>query len=66
MIVEVIEWIGMKVGQQLELSDDYSELLIEQGKVKKVDVKISKRSRNKSGDSDFGGSEGLVESAENA
>lgn len=66
MKVEVIEWTGMKVGQQLELSDDYSELLIEQGKVKKVDVKISKRSRNKGGDSDLSGSEGLVESAENA
>lgn len=67
MKVEVIEWTGMRVGQVLDLPNDLSTLLIEQGKVKSLeDVKVSKRSRNKSGDIDLGGSEGLVESAENA
>jgi sporulation protein YlmC with PRC-barrel domain len=67
MKVEVIEWTGMRVGQVLDLPNDLSTLLIEQGKVKSLeDVKVSKRSRNKSGDIDLGTSESLVEGDENA
>jgi hypothetical protein len=67
MNVEVIEWTGMRVGQVLDLPNDLSTLLIEQGKVKSLeDVKVSKRSRNKSDNSDLDGGEGLVEGNENA
>jgi hypothetical protein len=67
MKVEVIEWTGMRVGQVLDLPNDLSTLLIEQGKAKSLqDVKVSKRSRNKSGDSDLDGGESLVEGNENA
>lgn len=62
MKVEVIEWQGMFVGQILDLPNDACELLIEQGKVKAFeDVKVVKRSRNKSGDSDIVGGESVVE-----
>jgi hypothetical protein len=67
MKVEVIEWNGMRVGQVLDLPNDLSELLIEQGKAKSLeDVKVSKRNRNKGGDSDLSGGESLVEGNENA
>jgi hypothetical protein len=67
MKVEVIGWTGMRVGQVLDLPNDLSTLLIEQGKAKLVeDVKVSKRNRNKGGDSDLSGGESLVEGNENA
>lgn len=67
MKVEVIGWTGMRVGQVLDLPNDLSTLLIEQGKAKSLeDVKVSKRNRNKGGDSDLSGGESLVEGNENA
>ena len=66
MKVEVIEWTGMVSGQILDLPTDYAELLIEQGKVKEINVKADKRSRNKSGDSNLSGGESVAKGDENA
>ena len=75
MRVEVIEWVGMPVGKELNLPDDLAKLLIEQGKAKLVEasinaeeapsnVKISKGSRNKGGDNNLSGGESVAEGDE--
>lgn len=64
MKVKVINWTGMPVGKELNLPDELAEVLINQGNVEsleKKDVKISKGSRNKSGDNNPNGSESVVE-----
>jgi len=67
MKVEVIEWTGMRVGQVLDLPNDLCKVLIEQGKAKSLeDVKVSKGSRNKSGDSNPSGGESVAKGDENA
>lgn len=64
MKVKVINWTGMPVGKELNLPDELAEVLINQGNVEsleKKDVKISKGSRNKSGDNNLNGGESVVE-----
>lgn len=63
MKVKVIEWTGMPVGKELILPNELAELLIEQGKVYSIekDVKISKRSGNKSGVDNLSTGESVVE-----
>lgn len=54
----------MPVGKELNLPDELAEVLIKQGQVESLeqkDVKISKGSRNKSGDNNLSGSESVVE-----
>lgn len=64
MKVRVINWTGMPVGKELNLPDELAEVLINQGNVEsleKKDVKISKGSRNKSGDNNLSRGESVVE-----